>query len=130
MRATLDHFEIPVVDAKRLSEFLEAVFAWPPEEPASDGYRRLRAAGRGTGPASGAAEPQIRVGLYEGPRETLDRPTPVVRIDGEALEGCLDRVTRAGGRVLLAPRPVGATGRFARFEDPEGNAWGLWEPAS
>ena len=157
MRATLDHFEIPVVDLDRLAAFLEAVFGWVVDEagvssaegPGSSGsdhsdhsdrstrssrsgrpagssgtrYRRLATAG--TEPL--APPSPIRVGLYEGDPGVLDRATPVVRLTGETLEACLARVTSAGGRVVLEPKPIGDTGRFARFEDPEGNPWGLWE---
>ncbi|MCP4202473.1 MAG: hypothetical protein GY769_11135 [bacterium] len=72
----------------------------------------------------------VRVGLFEGSPEVLDRAVPVIRLDGERLEACLDRVTTAGGSVLLEPMPIADSGRFARFADPEGNRWGLWEPSS
>lgn len=124
MRATLDHFEMPVADAERLAAFLEAVFGWQ-RESSSPGYLRLAAAEA----ARGATEPPMRVGLYEGPAATLDRAMPVVRLAGETLELCLARAREHGGQVLCAPQPVGASGRFARFEDPEGNPWGIWEPS-
>jgi len=138
VRATLDHFEIPVEDIERLTRFLETVFEWTVEDGgespgastrgtrAGERYRRLS-------PRASAVEPALlptRVGLFQGPRQVLDAPVPVVRVRGETLEACLERVRSAGGRVLLDPQPVGTSGRFARFEDPEGNAWGLWQQAS
>jgi predicted enzyme related to lactoylglutathione lyase len=53
VRATLDHFEIPITDLERVSRFLESVFGWTPEadvettaetaggERAPERYRRL-----------------------------------------------------------------------------------------
>lgn len=133
MPATLDHFEIPAADVERLSAFLAEVFGWPAEkssgdsdhptsaDPTAERYVRLRAS---EGEPGGAV---LRVGLYQGPREVLDRALPVVRVTDEILESCLERVTAAGGRVLLEPKSFGDGSRFARFEDPEGNPWGLWQ---
>lgn len=132
MSATFDHYEIPAMDAARLAAFLQAVFGWrlhgseatnDPSDSSTARYLRL-AAGEEDLPGA-----PTRVGLAEGLPETLDRPMPVVRLTGETIEACLERVTEAGGRVRLAPRVVGDTGRFAHFEDPEGNAWGLWQPS-
>ncbi len=135
MRATLDHFEIPVADSARLSAFLEEVFGWIGGEfveglensAGSDsvgrGYRRVAPAW--DGPES--KQRAVRVGLFEGAHEILDRAIPVISLDGETLELCLERVAAAGGQVVLEPMQVASSGRFARFEDPEGNPWGLWE---
>lgn len=126
-----------MADSDRLATFLETVFGWTVDESV-DGerdhgraseppvrYRRLAPCSEG----EGSARMKVRVGLFEGPADVLDRPVPVVRITGEPLELCLERVRAAGGTVLRPPEPVGASGRFARFADPEGNQWGLWESA-
>lgn len=120
MRAVLDHFEIPTADAPGLTAFLREVFGWQPsptnlEHPS---YTRLD-----TASFSGGS----RVGLWQGSQELLEAAVPVVRIEGEPLEDCLERVTLAGGMIALAPTPVPGAGRFARFRDPEGNEWGLFE---
>ena len=128
MRATLDHFEIPVADSRLLATFLKKVFRWVVAESAtSPGGHYCRLGPAGLGPDSG--QPAVRVGLFEGSTEVLDRAVPVVRLTGETLERCLERVVSAGGRATLQPKSVGDSGRFARFEDPEGNPWGLWEPS-
>ena len=133
MRASLDHFEIPVADSRLLAAFLKQVFDWVVEEageesaeaPAGGRYCRLGPPSLGPDEAGSA----VRVGLFEGPAEVLDRAVPVVRLTGETLECCLERVASAGGRVTLQPKRIGRSGCFARFEDPEGNHWGLWEPS-
>lgn len=145
MRATLDHFEIPVADSRLLAIFLKEVFHWividdganaganvcdnsgEESAEASAGGRYCRLGPASSGPDSERSA--VRVGLFEGPAEVLDRAVPVVRLTGETLEACLERVSLAGGRVTRQPKRVGNSGRFARFEDPEGNQWGLWEPS-
>jgi len=145
VRATLDHFEIPVADSRLLATFLKIVFGWividaganacadvcdnsgEESAEASEGERYCRLGPASLGPDSERSA--VRVGLFEGPAEVLDRAVPVVRLTGETLELCLERVASAGGRVTLQPKWVGHSGRFARFEDPEGNHWGLWEPS-
>lgn len=138
-RATLDHFELSVTELERTASFLERVFGWtagPLSTPGDGRYLRLRAAG-------GASEStNVRVGLFE---ETLEAgygrdsavpglsTLPVVRVDGERLEDCLERVNEEGGRIVAAPKEVRDSGRvlgrFARFADPDGHEWGLWEAA-
>ena len=44
-------------------------------------------------------------------------------------EAVLDRVRAAGGRVALDPIPISASGIYARFFDPDGNSFGLWQAA-
>ena len=45
------------------------------------------------------------------------------------MSSCLQRVVEAGGEVVAPPHPVDDLGSFARFEDSEGNLWGLWAQA-
>src|SRR5690606_10940072 len=58
----------------------------------------------------------------------VDTLTVMIRIEGETLEEALARIERHGGRTALAPVQIGHSGRFARFTDPEGNSFGLWQP--
>ncbi|MFQ5525857.1 MAG: VOC family protein [Thermoanaerobaculia bacterium] len=118
LTAELDHFELPVGDADRMADFLGRVFEWSAKERvdiAAGTYRRV----------SAGSPDRVSVGLLEGSAELLDRPLPVVRLEGESLDGCLERVVACGGTVTLEPRKVEG-GRFARFTDPDGHEWGLW----
>ncbi len=127
MRATLDHFDLRVANAERAAAFLERVFGWTAEleaGPANQAYRRVRASDDAA-PAAG-----MRVGLFDGSSDVLERPLPVVRLEGETLEECLDRVVACGGRVVAEPQEIGGSGRFARFSDPDGHEWGLWTATS
>jgi len=121
-RATLSFFEIPAAEPSRAAEFFRAVFGWDALEVPWEGprYVRLLPPESGERPGGGILE---REG---GDAPLLDALTVMIRIEGEPLEATLERVVAHGGEVALAPRAIGAAGRFARFRDPEGNSFGLW----
>ncbi len=122
-RATLSQVEIASPDPARAADFFRRVFGWesmtvPWEGPA---YVRMF-----------PPEPPEPVGagiLAPDAAGILDRLTLVVRIEGEPLTAVLDRVRAEGGRVALEPVPIAASGIYARFFDPDGNSFGLWQAA-
>ncbi len=120
-RATLSQIEIAAPDPVRAAAFVRHVFGWesvtvPWEGPA---YVRML-----------PPEPTEPVGVgILAPDETgiVDRLTLVIRIEGEPLAAVLARVREAGGTVALEPIPIGASGLYARFFDPDRNSFGLWQ---
>ena len=121
MKAYVGHFEIPARDPERAAEFFRRAFGWRAETVTWDGpaYVKLRS------PADGS-ERAIQGGLLAAAAAGFDQPLPVLHLSEGTLEECLARVEAAGGAVVESPRPVGELGRFARFCDPEGHAWGVW----
>lgn len=122
MRATVSHFEIPARDLDRAAKFFKEVFGWRIDlTPWTTPYYKVRGA---------AGDPPGREGIDGGLLPAgggVGHPLLVIHITGAALEDCLEKIVRAGGAVDLPPEAVGALGRFARFRDPEGNLWGLWQ---
>lgn len=109
----------PDVDAA--AQFYAGLFGWQLEDvlPAEVPDRYLSASlGGGSVAAIGTPEP--------GLEPTTDWTTYVWVDDADA---AADRVTRAGGAVLVAPRAAGEAGRAAVFTDPEGARFAVWEPA-
>jgi uncharacterized protein len=51
-------------------------------------------------------------------------------IDADSADDVADRVTSAGGQVMLAPMDVMEFGRMAIFADPAGAAFGVWQPGT
>lgn len=123
-KATLSFFEIPSADPPRLARFFREVFGWDSIDVPWDGPRYVRLLPPASEEAPGGGI------LERDASELVDRLTVMLRIEGEALEEVLARVVAAGGAVALAPAEVGGSGRFARFFDPEGNSFGLWQPRS
>ena len=134
MRATVQHFEIPVDDLDRAAAFYRRIFGWEIRRLSWEGpaYCTVRAAR--------SSEPSLRPSLSEPARSSegvggglmareelgADHPLLVVHIEGASLDQVLERIEEAGGEVVQPPRPVGEMGEWARFRDSEGNLLGLW----
>jgi len=124
-RATLSFFEIPATDPDRLARFFHEVLGWDAVEVPWDGPRYLRLF---------APEDERRPGggilaRGSGGSALVDRLTVMVDIEGEPLDAVLARVDAHGGTVLARPTAIGDFGSYARFLDPEGNSFGLWQKA-
>jgi predicted enzyme related to lactoylglutathione lyase len=104
----------PDVEAAR--SFYSAVLGWTYTggEPEFGGYLTCQAGGRdaaGIGPQQDPEDP---------PRWT----TYFAADDADAVA---QRITAAGGTVLVPPMDVGPMGRMAIALDPQGNPFGLWQ---
>lgn len=123
-RATLSQVEIAAPDPARAAEFFRRVFGWEAMTVPWEGPAYVRMV---------PPEPSEPVGagiLAPDASGILDRLTIVVRIEGEPLAAVLDRVRAAGGRVALEPIAISVSGFYARFLDPDGNSFGLWQDRS
>ena len=112
----VQHFEIPADDVPKAQAFYATVFDW---EFANwpDGVVEIK-----------AAREEGEVGVIGGdiyPRSEPSGPTIVVTVDD--IEKTLAAITKAGGRALGAIELFGNEGRYAYFEDPQGNRIGLWD---
>jgi predicted enzyme related to lactoylglutathione lyase len=112
----VQHFEIPADDVGRAREFYSRVFGWTYEEWDADTLMILPGGAEGeTGVIGGD--------MYK--RDKPEPPTVVVTVD--SIEDSLDAIVKAGGTPLGEIQPLGDTGRYAYFTDPEGNRIGLWD---
>lgn len=110
--------EIPADDLARALKFYQRALGWP-------GRRASWEQGTYAGLATGA---EVGIGLVSR-SGTFPRPVAMVHVVGASLEEALARIEAAGGRTVQPPRAVERGGRFATFEDSEGNLMGLWEEA-
>ncbi|MEO8275069.1 MAG: hypothetical protein ABI639_02560 [Thermoanaerobaculia bacterium] len=113
--------EIPAADPPALAGFFLQVFGWASLPIPWDGPPYVRLLPPESNAASGAGI------LQPDASGLIDRLTMMIRIEGEALETVLARIAAAGGTLALEPVTIGAAGRFARFFDPAGNSFGLWQ---
>jgi len=110
------YIEVPATDFKTSASFFREVFGW---------NIRTRGDGRvafddGVGQVSGAWVPG---------RKTATEPGLLIYIMCDSVAATVDKVVANGGAIV---QPIGndAPEITARFSDPAGNVWGLYqEPA-
>jgi predicted enzyme related to lactoylglutathione lyase len=117
MMNVIDWFEIPTANLDRAAKFYEAVLGV-----------RLKIETFGGTPQAMFLGGKEGVGgaLIQDPKRRPTAEGTVVYLNaGKDLDGCLDRVARAGGRVVLPKTDIGDPGYIAIFADLEGNTVGL-----
>lgn len=117
------HFEIPFDDKSRAVRFYADAFGWQLTEFPEMDYviastvevdeqQRPKEAGA------------INGGLFQRPKEA---PHPSIYVGVSSIDAAIEKVTRAGGRVVTPKTPIPNMGAFARIADTEGNVLGLFE---
>jgi hypothetical protein len=117
------HFEIPVDDRDRATEFYRTVFDWDlvhvPE---------MRYTMAGTVPTDENQLPTERGAINGGLMDRNDAtPSPVITIDVAEIDEALKKVEASGGSVVTPKTPIEGMGAFAYFTDSEGNTMGLFQ---
>jgi predicted enzyme related to lactoylglutathione lyase len=117
MMSVIDWFEIPTTNLDRAAKFYETVLGVRLKHETFGGVpQALFLAGKD---AAGGA-------LIQDPRRKPNAEGTLIYLSaGKDLDGCLARVTKAGGRVVLPKTDIGEPGYIAIFADPEGNTVGL-----
>ena len=124
LRASIGHFEIPARDVEGVARFYREAFGWrvEPVDWPGGAYCKIRPGAKGEVASAG-----IGGGLTTPEILGADRPLLVIHVAGGLLAAWLERLVAAGGSVASSPAPVGGFGVYARFRDPEGNLFGLWQ---
>jgi uncharacterized protein len=104
--------EIPVRDLARAKAFYEAVFEHAPTEVLSEDGRQITVI---------EGQPTVSLNQTPGFVPTDQGSLPYFHLDGPIADA-LDRVTRAGGRVVEPATPRADRGLFSLVTDSEGNA--------
>ena len=110
------HFELWSQDPQKCSDFYTQVFAWKIENIPAMNYHLVQA-GDGGGIGGGIMKPQ------KGPWPC----NMTFYIDVEDLGTYRQKITAAGGKILIEEMAVPGIGSFSLFEDPEGRVLGLWK---
>jgi len=122
------HFEMPYDEAERMARFYEAAFGWKMKAMGEEmgGYvlattARTGADGR---PTQGGT---INGGFF---RKKPDWPAqvPSVVIAVRDIVDAMDRISKAGGRLLGEPMQIPGVGGYVSFMDTEGNRVSLLQP--
>lgn len=110
----ITHFEIPVGDFAKSTDFYTKLFGWQiAEVPGFAGYPMWQAPNHESGGALTERE------------EGFTQPRAYVTTD--SIDDTLALAEANGGRVVRAKGEITPTSWWAAFEDPDGNIVGLFE---
>lgn len=111
------HFEIPANDAKRAVKFFGDVFGWQSNEFGENSGYFLATTGS-------EDEPGIHGAIMQRkhPEQPLTNSISVDSIDKYA-----EKITNAGGQIVVPKMTIPSAGYLAYFKDTEGNIHGLWQ---
>jgi predicted enzyme related to lactoylglutathione lyase len=117
------HFEIPFDDKARATKFYAEAFDWKLTDFPEMNYVIAQSAAvddqqRPTEPGA------INGGLFQRPQ---DAPNPTIYVGVASIESALEKVKKAGGRVVTPKTEIPNMGAYARVSDTEGNVVGLFE---
>lgn len=121
MSHAINWFEIPARDMDRATRFWETVLARPLKREVFGGVPHALFSSGDEKAVSGAL-------VNDGKRQPWGQGTLVYLDAGRDLDGCIARVTSAGGKVAVPKTDIGEHGAFAVVIDTEGNAVGLHAP--
>jgi predicted enzyme related to lactoylglutathione lyase len=113
------HFEILAEDPEGARQFYTQVFGWGAEDWGGEGtYWMLSTGEDGTPGINGAI-----MGRH------FDQAV-INTIEIESLEDTMEEVVHAGGKVVNEPNEIPGVGRHVYCQDPEGNMFGILQPAA
>jgi hypothetical protein len=111
------HFEIPAGDPERAATFYRKAFGWKIEKwPGPMDYWMVTTGKEGT--------PGINGGMLKRQAPTTATTNT---IDVESVEGAVDAVKKAGGKLVMPKTAIPTVGYFAYLEDTEGNLFGVMQ---
>jgi len=120
------HFEIPVDDTSRASDFYGSLFGWQIVGVPDLNYTlvsTVEADEKGTPTEPGA----INGGMMERSEKIK---TPVITISVDDIDEKLSQIKQKASEVVVDKMGVGNMGFAAYFKDSEGNTLGLWQTAA
>lgn len=122
------HFEMPYIDAKRVSRFYTSVFGWIMNDAGADmGHYVVAETAETDKNRMVKTSGTINGGFYKKSKSTNPYPSFVIAVDN--LEKAMDLVKKAGGKILGKPQNIPGVGMWAVFKDTEGNRVSLLHAA-
>lgn len=106
------HFEIAARNPERIGAFYQTLFGWKLHR--WDGAQEYWLVETGS-----SDDPGINGGIMKREGGTVNT------IDVPSVDDFVEKVTAAGGEVVVPKRPVAGVGYLAYCKDPEGNLFGI-----
>jgi uncharacterized protein len=122
------HFEMPAENKKRMAEFYTNVFGWQTQQlgPEMGAYIVVSTSesdekGRPKNPGS------INGGFYQKTEDPIsNHPSVVIAVDD--INESVQKVKKAGGKVLGEPMEIPGVGTYVSFIDTENNRVSILQP--
>ncbi|ACL62678.1 VOC family protein [Methylobacterium nodulans] len=122
------HFEMPYEDRDRMVQFYESAFGWKAQKlgPEMGNYVIVTTANADVKPD--APRGSINGGFWEK-RADWPAQVPAIVIGVGDIRGTMEKILRAGGKILGDPMQIPGVGEYVSFLDTEGNRASLLQPS-
>ncbi|ACL63261.1 VOC family protein [Methylobacterium nodulans] len=122
------HFEMPYEDRDRMIQFYESAFGWKAQKlgPEMGNYVIVTTANADVKPD--APRGSINGGFWEK-RADWPAQVPAIVIGVGDIRGTMEKILRAGGKILGDPMQIPSVGEYVSFLDTEGNRASLLQPS-
>ena len=118
------HFEIPFDDENRAQKFYKDIFGWQINKFPEMDYFIIHTVETDPNTMVPKEPGAINGGML---KRDPTGPNPVIVIDVNSVDDYLERIEKAGGKVVMPKFSIGKFGFYARVADTEGNVIGLWQ---
>ena len=123
------HFEMPFDDSKRLISFYKSAFGWKMEGTGEEMGNYVLATTTETGPQGRPKAPGTINGGFFPKKPDWPAQYPSVVIGVGDIRKAMQKITKAGGKVLGDPMDIPGVGKYVSFLDTEGNRVSILQPA-
>jgi uncharacterized protein len=123
------HFEMPAEDKERMKKFYTSVFGWQMQQLGAEmGDYVVVSTSEADEKTMRPKEPgMINGGFYQKTNDPIsNHPSVVIAVDN--INESIQKVTKAGGKVLGEPMPIPGVGTYVSFIDTEGNRCSILQP--
>jgi uncharacterized protein len=129
MDHTIVHFEIPAKNTEKLKKFYSGVFGWKIEKGSEEMSGPMEYWLIETVPVDKQQRP-VRPGVNGGMYKKEDEKMKQVNyIAVESADEYIEKIKKLGGRIINPKQEVPQVGWVTIAEDPEGNQFGILQPA-
>jgi uncharacterized protein len=122
------HFELPTEDRKRMAKFYSKAFGWKTKMLGKKNGNYTLATTSETGKDGWPKKTGMINGGFYQKEDNKPAPYPTVVIAVDDMELAMEKVRKAGGKVIGEPMDIPGYGRYVSFYDTEGNRVSMMEP--
>jgi hypothetical protein len=123
------HFEMPAENKKRMVEFYTTAFGWKTEQLGPEMGEYIVVTTSDTDSSGRPKEPgTINGGFYQKTDDPISHhPSVVVAVDD--IKESIQKIKKAGGKILGEPADIPGIGIYVSFKDTEGNRLSILQPS-